>query len=311
MPLYLIGLGLARPSDITLHGLQTLQKCQRIYLEAYTSILLSTSSASSEFDPEESARTLQAELNLTTPIEIADRDLVESGSDTILADTEKPDVNVAFLVVGDPFGATTHTDLVLRAKARNVKVGVVHNASIMNAVGCTGLQLYNFGQTVSMVFFDEENGWKPSSWYDKILENDQLGLHTLVLLDIKVREQNWENLARGRKIYEKPRFMLGNTCARQMLEIEEDRKTGVCGSDKLAVVVAKVGSDEERISVGTLEELAALTDEQLGGPLQSLILVGKKVHVLELQFLREFVQDKERYDSTVEKLYGKQEWETM
>ena len=58
---------------------------------------------------------------------------------------ESKDLEIAFLVVGDPFGATTHSDLVLRAKEKGVKVSVVHNASIMSAVGCCGLQLYNFG----------------------------------------------------------------------------------------------------------------------------------------------------------------------
>ena len=44
-------------------------------------------------------------------------------------------------VVGDPFGATTHTDLVLRAKEAGVKYQVIRNASIMNAIGCCGLQV--------------------------------------------------------------------------------------------------------------------------------------------------------------------------
>lgn len=51
------------------------------------------------------------------------------------------DSEVALLVVGDPFGATTHSDLVLRAKRRNIDVRVIHNASIMNAVGFCGLQV--------------------------------------------------------------------------------------------------------------------------------------------------------------------------
>ena len=65
----------------------------------------------------------------------------------------------------------------------------------MNAVGASGLQLYNFGQTVSLVFFTET--WKPDSFYDRIKENTDLGMHTLVLLDIKVKEQSEENLARS------------------------------------------------------------------------------------------------------------------
>ena len=44
-------------------------------------------------------------------------------------------------VVGDPFGATTHTDLVLRAKEVGVPFQVVHNTSILNAIGCCGLQV--------------------------------------------------------------------------------------------------------------------------------------------------------------------------
>jgi diphthine synthase len=90
--------------------------------------------------------------------------------------------------------ATTHTDIILRARALKIPVRVVHNASIMNAVGACGLQLYNFGQTVSLVFFT--GTWKPDSFYDKIKENADLGIHTLVLLDIKVKEQSEENLAR-------------------------------------------------------------------------------------------------------------------
>jgi diphthine methyl ester synthase len=65
----------------------------------------------------------------------------------------------------------------------------------MNAVGACGLQLYNFGQSVSLVFFTDT--WKPDSFYDRIAENSKLGMHTLVLLDIKVKEQSEENMARS------------------------------------------------------------------------------------------------------------------
>lgn len=37
--------------------------------------------------------------------------------------------------------ATTHSDLVLRALNAGIQYHVVHNASIMNAVGCCGLQV--------------------------------------------------------------------------------------------------------------------------------------------------------------------------
>ena len=81
------------------------------------------------------------------------------------------DADVSFLVIGDAFGATTHTDLMLRAQAQGVEVSVVHNASIMNAIGCCGLQLYNYGQAVSICFFrgpgtfwPDEAAWRGRFW---------------------------------------------------------------------------------------------------------------------------------------------------
>lgn len=56
-----------------------------------------------------------------------------------------------------------------------------------------------------MPFFTEK--WKPYSFYPKIKINISNNLHTLVLLDIKVKEISEENLARGKKIFEPPRFM--------------------------------------------------------------------------------------------------------
>ena len=42
------------------------------------------------------------------------------------------------LVVGDVFAATTHTDLFTRCRQKGIPVEAIHNASIMNAVGCCG-----------------------------------------------------------------------------------------------------------------------------------------------------------------------------
>lgn len=38
--LYLVGLGLADETDITVKGLEVVKNAERVYLEAYTSILL-------------------------------------------------------------------------------------------------------------------------------------------------------------------------------------------------------------------------------------------------------------------------------
>jgi diphthine synthase len=105
-----------------------------------------------------------------------------------------PPVQPLFPLIYFLHSATTHTDLLLRARELSIPSTVIHNASIMNAMGACGLQLYNFGQTVSLVFFTDT--WKPDSFYDRVKENWERGMHTLVLLDIKVREQSEENMAR-------------------------------------------------------------------------------------------------------------------
>ena len=155
--LYLVGLGLSYETDITVRGLEVVRKCKRVYLEAYTSILMAADQQS-------------LEKFYGREVILADRELVESGSDEILKDADTEDI--AFMVVGDPFGATTHSDLIIRARELGIKVEAIHNASVMNAVGACGLQLYQFGQTVSLVFFTET--WKPASFYDKVLELDSI-----------------------------------------------------------------------------------------------------------------------------------------
>ena len=61
-------------------------------------------------------------------------------------------------------------------------------------------------QAVSIVFFTET--WRPDSFYDRIAANRKLGLHTLCLLDIKVKEPSLEALARGKTVYEPPRYAM-------------------------------------------------------------------------------------------------------
>ncbi|XP_072294364.1 diphthine methyl ester synthase [Eucyclogobius newberryi] len=268
MVLYLIGLGLGDAQDITVKGLAAVKRCSRVYLEVYTSILTVGKDKLEEFYGKE--------------LILADRDLVENGSEEILRDADSTDV--AFLVVGDPFGATTHSDLALRAVHAGIPYRVIHNASIMNAIGSCGLQLYNFGETVSFVFWTET--WKPESYFDKICKNRAMGLHTLCLLDIKVKEQTVENMMRGRQIYEPPRFMTVSQAAEQLLQIirrrrEAGEELGVT-EDTVCVGVARLGSDDQAISSAPLRELASC---DLGAPLHSLVVTGR-LHPLELDMLK-------------------------
>lgn len=274
--LYLVGLGLGDARDITVKGLEVVKMANKVYLEAYTSILGVGKEALETFYGRE--------------IILADREMIEQDSDVLLKDAKSDDV--ALLVVGDPFGATTHTDIVLRAVEKEIPYKVIHNASIMNAVGCCGLQLYNFGETVSIVFWTAD--WRPDSFYDKIARNRKAGLHTLCLLDIKVKEQTIENLMKGRKIYEPPKFMSVSCAAEQLLEIVKRKREGGIAEQDLAydentmcVGLARLGSDEQKIVSSSLQKMATL---DLGDPLHSLIIAGH-LHPLEIDMLRLFACD--------------------
>ncbi|KAL9395546.1 hypothetical protein Peur_009799 [Populus x canadensis] len=266
--LYLIGLGLGDEKDITLRGLEAVKKCEKVYMEAYTSLLsfgLSTDGLST------------LEKLYGKPITVADREMVEEKVDSVLS--EATSFDVAFLVVGDPFGATTHTDLVVRAKELGVEVKVIHNASVMNAVGICGLQLYRYGETISIPFFTYT--WKPDSFYEKIQRNRELGLHTLCLLDIKVKEPTWESLCRGKKLYEPPRFMTINTAIEQLLEIEQNRGESAYNEDTNCVGLARLGSEDQKIVAGTMRQLLAV---DFGAPLHCLVIVGTS-HPIEEEML--------------------------
>ena len=215
---------------------------------------------------------------------LADRDYVEKNVEDMLLEAKTKDI--AFLVVGDPFGATTHSDLVLRAMEENVPYRIVHNASILNAIGCTGLQLYNFGQTVSIVFFEET--WKPESFYDKIKKNLEVGMHTLCLLDIKVKEQTIENMMKGNQVFEPPRFMTIRQALLQILEVAEKRQETMLSKDSLGVGVARVGSANQQIGFGSFEDLM---ETDFGTPLHSLIIPAK-LHEMEISFLTHFKCEK-------------------
>ncbi|VDQ13790.1 unnamed protein product [Trichobilharzia regenti] len=165
--LYLIGLGLGSFSDLTIKGLDVLKKCDYVYLDSYTSIF-----------SEENINELKITEKCIFP---ADREFVEQSSEIL--DRAK-EYDVAFLVIGDPLGATTHSDIILRAVERSIPYQIIHNASVITAVGCCGLHLYNFGITVSIPLWDEFG--RPESFVDKILKNMRNGFHTLCLLDIKV-----------------------------------------------------------------------------------------------------------------------------
>jgi len=119
------------------------------------------------------------------------------------------------------------------------------------------------------------------------------------LLDIKVKEMDMKELARtGRVKYDPPRYMSVAECVSQMLEVEEDRKQGVCGEEKLVIGIARVGSEDQVVRAGMLKELKSV---DMGRPLHSVVLLGKRTGPVEKEFLREFAVDPHTFDEAWER----------
>lgn len=271
MVLYFIGLGLGDENDITLKGLEAIKKCHKIYLENYTSIL--------------SVGKERLEQLYGKEVIIAYRETVEQEMDRILEDIAKDkEKDYAFLVVGDVFCATTHSDLYLRAVHLGIKVKTIHNASIMNAIGATGLQVYRFGETVSVPYY--QGNWRPYSFLDKIKKNLQNDFHTLVLLDIRVREISNENLGKGKNIYDPPHFMKIHEAVDQILEAEENLKTGLIKLDMKCFGVARMGFEDQKIVSGTLKEFLTI---DMGPPLHSFVICAPNLHFMEQEMYDHFL----------------------
>ena len=246
--LYLIGLGLADQKDITVKGLEIIKASDIIYLENYTSLLQCTVQDLEQF--------------YNKKIILADRNISEQGSEKIVS--EAKDKEVCFLVIGDPMSATTHIELLRLAKEQNVPVKVINNASVLTAVGITGLQLYKFGKTTSIPFIEDHPNLETP--YNVLKENQSLGLHTLMLLDLKP---------------ELNKFMTVNQAIEILENIESRKKENIVTENTFVVGCARLGTDSPMIKVGKLSEVK---NNDFGKAPHCLIIPGK-MHFTEEEVL--------------------------
>ncbi len=231
--LYLISLGLSDEKDISLKGLEALKKCSEIYLENYTSFLQVSKEKLEKF--------------YNKKIILADREFVESNFP--LEKAKKQDI--ALLIIGDVFSATTHISLLLEAKKNKIEVKVIHNASILTAIGITGLSLYKFGQVISI----PSNYKETSSPYENFQINHKNNMHTLFLLDLDLEIKDALNYLISKGL---------------------DKKT-------LCIACEKLGSEKQKIKAGAVEKILK---ENFGKP--SCLIIPSKLHFIEEEALEQW-----------------------
>jgi len=246
---YLIGVGL-KPEQLTLEAITALKGCEEVFLEKYTS----------EFAEGELS---QLESLVGQKIRLLDRNQVESEFNSVLASAARK--NIALLTIGNPVFATTHIQLLIDAQKLGVQSEVVPGISVQNYLGKTGLDAYKFGRTVSIVFQSEN--YKPDSFYNYIISNIAAGLHTLCLLDITTVKK-----------------MSPREAIKTLIEIE-NRKGEKRLQESKAVVIAGLGSEQERIVSGRLPKLV-----WVDFPLPASLIVCGNLNDKEQEGLQELTE---------------------
>jgi len=244
MVLNIIGIGLNDEKDITLKGLELVKASDEVYLESYTSKLEC---------PLENLEKLYGK-----EVKFANREVVEQKAEELLLSKDKV---ISLLIIGDVFSATTHIDLMQRAKELGIEVNVVHNASVLTVIGVTGLSLYKFGKTTSIPF-ENENVETP---YNVLKENGKL--HTLFLLDLRPEEDKYMTFVGARDF---------------LLRVENKKNEKVFSEETLCIGCAKLGSKNAVIQVAKAKDL-----KEVDVYPQCLIVPGE-MHFMEEEFLERF-----------------------
>ncbi len=232
--LYIIGLGL-NVKGISEQGLEAIKSCKKIYLESYTVNFPYNVKYLSNL--------------IGKKIFIADRKKVESLD--IVNEAKKE--NIALLVYGSPLVATTHVSLLQEAKKQKIKCEIVYNASILDAVAETGLQIYKFGKIASMPAW--KKNYNPDSFMEIIKQNQSIKAHSLILTDID----------------------LGFQEALEQLEIAA-KKYNI--EIKKLIVCSRLGCKDKRIIYNNINKLKTLDIK----PPYCIIIPGK-LHFMEEEVL--------------------------
>jgi diphthine synthase len=240
--LYLVGLGLWDERDLSIKGLEACESADSVYAELYTS--------SWKGSLETLGKMIERE------IKTLDRSGMEEGVQKIIEEAKTK--TVVILVPGDPLVATTHQHILLDAKKNGVKTSVIHSSSIYTGIAATGLSLYSFGKTVSVVSPSEN--YNPSSYYERIMENKQSGLHTLLLLDIDMSIK----------------FALAN-----LFQIENEKGKGIITPLTEIVAASGLGSQEEKMSFGTAGDIIR---EEMPPP--AVLIIPGELQFFEKEFLQ-------------------------
>ena len=92
----------------------------------------------------------------------------------------------------------------------------------------------------------------------------------------------------------------------QLLEIESLRQSDILVPEEtLAIGLSRLGGDEsqQKIVSGTLADLVSQPTDVFGEPLHSLVIVGKRLHHLEVEYAEQYAVNAENWRNTARDVY--------
>jgi len=255
MPLILAGIGINPPKSLPLEILEEVKDCENLFLEVFTNPI-------KREDIEELKRVLGKEIKILT------RKDVEDGHEILkLSKVNK----VILLSYGDPTVATTHSQLIVRAKKENIETKIIFSSSILSSLfGSLGLHIYKMGKWVSIT----SNPFSTLSAYMTIYSNLLNNLHSPILLEYD---------------QEKDFFLDPKEALKGLREREEEYKMNVILEDTLIIIVSNLGRRNQRITIDNFREILNL---DFGEPPHT-ILIPSSLHFTEEEFLKKVLKVKE------------------
>lgn len=264
--LWFIGLGISGADSLSVSAQRIISQCDTVYLEQFTSPM-----------SEEYVQKLKSLA--TGQFRLGPRWLVEDGREIL--DAAKTGT-VALLSYGDPYIATTHIELRVRAIQEGIATNTIHASSaVTSLIGECGLHYYKAGRTVTVM-----SGIRPTTAYYAIFDNLKLGNHTVVLLEYN---QN------------KGFFLEPKAALDALLSEEGEQARKVISADTYVIVASRIGFEDQKITAG---RISSLLGQDFGHPPHTIVVPGS-LHFTESDALKAFavcVNPPEDNASKVEKI---------
>ncbi|MCS6767790.1 MAG: diphthine synthase [Candidatus Nitrosocaldus sp.] len=245
--LTLAGMGVYGYRGLSIDAVDAIKGADKVYVEAYTSPVRD--------EDMDALRALRAD------VVIVHRWFVEDGR--MLLDEAKVG-DVVLITYGDPLVATTHTELITRARSLGIGCRVIHSSSIVTAVlGECGLHVYRLGRVATLV----SDPMASTSTYYVLYSNLMQMNHTMLLLEYD-QERGYS--------------LAPDDALRILLECEARERMGVISSDTFAIVASRVGMEDMSIVGG---KIGSLLRHEFGRHPHTIIVTGS-LHFTEVEALR-------------------------